>query len=146
MWLNSEWVPRRRVGDSFVGVCMNQSSSVVVSSEQVEASRLFGLTVHRCAVAAKGKTVLAKKAGLVVSSDDEEEVARSCEEGKELIKKITRGEGHLLDPSIIASVASAASMYVVKEEIPHLEILIVQMTRSRHTHEKMGRLPRGERN
>jgi hypothetical protein len=37
-------------------------------------------------------------------------------------------------------------MYVVKEEIPHLEILIVQMTRSCHTHEKMGRLPRGERN
>lgn len=125
---------------------MTQSlQEVAVGSEQIEASKIFGRMVHRCAVRAKGKSVLAKKAGLVLPSEDKAEAARRLEEGREVIKRITGGEGHLLDPAIIASVASASSEFVAKEEIPYMEDLLVCMTRRQNV-EKPGRLPNRERN
>ena len=116
-----------------------------VSSEQIEASRIFGRMIHRCAVRARGKSVLAAKAGLVAPSESKEDAERHREEAKQLIKSITAGDGHLLDLSILASVAEAASEFVPVGEDSYLTSLVGKMAR-RPNVEKPGPLPNRERN
>lgn len=110
---------------------MNQSSSVVVSSEQIEASRLFGLIVHRCAVRARGKSALADKAGLVPYTEDQSELEDRRQAAKMMIVKIISGEGHLLDKEVVGSVARAASRHVAPNEVRYLGDLVSTMLSSR---------------